>query len=175
MIIVPNGVSGQRLVFSSAVLEHFDRYRQVRWWQREAGGQLFARIALPEITIEEATGPRRSDRRTRHSYEPNRTAEQKEIAGRHARGLHFVGDWHTHAEAVPTPSVRDTTSMRELVANSRHLLNGFVLVIVGTSAVPNGLFVSVVDTGGVHKLERTGGGPTVSHPKPDAPHHCPRL
>lgn len=153
MIVVPIGVSGQRLIFTRTVLERFDRHRQVRWWHREAGGQLFARISLPDIAIEEATGPRPGDRRARYSYRPNRRAEQDEIAVRHARGLHFVGDWHTHAEFNPTPSQRDSESMRELVANSRHALNGFVLVIVGTHSAPEGLFISVVDAAGVHQLE----------------------
>jgi hypothetical protein len=71
MIVFPIGSSGQRLVFSSAVVDHFRNHRQLRWWHREAGGQLFARFALPDIVIEKATGPRRSDWRTRYSYRPN--------------------------------------------------------------------------------------------------------
>lgn len=97
MSVFPIAASGQRLVFSPIVLEHFEKHQQLRWWQREAGGQLFARLALPEILVEEATGPRPSDWRTRYSYRPNRNAEQREIASRHARGLHFIGDWHTQA------------------------------------------------------------------------------
>lgn len=143
MIAFPIATSGQRLVFSSEVLEHFAKYQQFRWWQREAGGQLFARIALPDILIEEATGPRRSDWRTRCSYRPNRSAEQREIASHHDRGLHFIGDWHTHPEAVPTPSAQDIVSMHELVTKSVHSLNGFVLVIIGTSPLPDGLSVSI--------------------------------
>src|SRR6267378_3125357 len=104
MIVFPIDGSGQRLVFSPAVLEHFAKYRQLRSWQREAGGQIFARLTLPDIYIEEATGPRRSDCRTRTTYRPNRRAEQREIAGRHGQGLHFIGDWHTHPEALPVPS-----------------------------------------------------------------------
>jgi integrative and conjugative element protein (TIGR02256 family) len=150
MIVFPIVTSGQRLVFSSAVLEHFAKYRQLRSWQREAGGQLFARFALPKIIIEEATGPRRSDWRTRTTYRPNRRAEQREIAARHAQGLHFIGDWHTHPEALPVPSPQDTESMRDLVSRSKHTLNGFVLTIVGREALPVGLAVWVFsDTDGI--------------------------
>ncbi len=77
MIVYPIGRSGQRLIFASAVIEHFQKHRQVRWWHWEAGGQLFARFALPDIIVEEATGPRRSDWRTRHAYQPNRRSEQR--------------------------------------------------------------------------------------------------
>jgi integrative and conjugative element protein (TIGR02256 family) len=145
MIVYPLGISGQRLIFSPCAVAHFQKYRQLRWWQREAGGQLFARFALPDITIEEVTGPRRGDWRTRFTYRPNRRAEQQEIAERHRRGLHFVGDWHTHPEAVPRPSPRDDHSMRELFTRSQHALNGLVLVIAGTDTAPLGLSVSVFD------------------------------
>lgn len=146
MIVFPIGDSGQRLIFSPTVLAHFNKHRQTRWWQKEAGGQLFARFVLPEIRIEEATGPRISDWRTRNSYRPDMRAEQQEIAVRHSRGLHFIGDWHTHPEQVPAPSLRDVESMRELVTKSKHSLNAFVLVIVGRERVPAGLSVSLIDT-----------------------------
>jgi integrative and conjugative element protein (TIGR02256 family) len=131
--------SEQRLVFPSSVLNHLAKHRQTRWYHREAGGQLFARFALPDIVIEEATGPRRSDWRTRYSYRPNRRAEQREITRRHSRGLHFIGDWHTHPEAIPSPSSRDIESMCELFTLSEHALNGFVLAIVGREAFPLGM------------------------------------
>jgi len=103
-MIYPVADSDQRIVFAETVLNRFAKYRQMRWWHREAGGQLFARFALPDIVIAEATGPRRSDWRTRYSYRPNRRAEQREIAARHLLGLHFIGDWHTHPEDLPVPS-----------------------------------------------------------------------
>src|SRR5262249_41800499 len=108
---------------------------------REAGGQLFARLALPEIVIVDVTGPRRSDWRARHSYQPNRRVEQREIAERHSLGLHFIGDWHTHPEDLPMPSPRDEESMREMFTESCHALNGFVLAIVGRLPFPEGLAV----------------------------------
>jgi integrative and conjugative element protein (TIGR02256 family) len=152
MIVFPIGASGQRLVFSSSVLKRFAKHRQLRWWHREAGGQLFARLALPEIHVEESTGPRRSDRRTRHSYWPNRPAEQREIANRHWHGLHFIGDWHTHPEAVPTLSRQDAATMCDLAVQSHHALNAFVLVIVGNDPFPRGLLVSLFDGAEVFPL-----------------------
>lgn len=35
MMIFPIGGSGQRLVFSPTVVEHFLQFRQMRWWQRK--------------------------------------------------------------------------------------------------------------------------------------------
>lgn len=137
------GSSGQVLVFEEAVIEHFRRYRQRRWYQREAGGQLFARFNGFCILIEEATGPRRTDRRTRSSYIPDRKAEQIEIFERHACGLHYIGDWHSHPEMFPRPSSLDAHSIAECVKKSQHLLNAFVLVIVGQAEAPTGMHVSL--------------------------------
>lgn len=152
-MIYPVGNSGQQLIFTEAVLQHLVKHQQGRWWRREAGGQLFARIAGSSIVIEEATGPRRTDRRTRHSYHPDRRAEQREILEQHAAGRCFVGDWHSHAESVPRPSERDLESMREMFRRSSHALNGFLLVIIGTTQPPDGLLVAVVTGSEVVELE----------------------
>ena len=145
MLEYPIGSSGQVVVLPEEIIRKFRRYRQRRWYQREAGGQLFARLSLSRIVIEEATGPRRTDRRTRMSYVPDRAAEQREIDSRHADGLHYVGDWHTHPEALPGPSGLDIASISESVRKSTHALNGFLLVIVGHAEPPGGLLVSVHD------------------------------
>jgi integrative and conjugative element protein (TIGR02256 family) len=139
------GASSQLLVLSDPVLGQLRRHRQLRWYQREAGGQLFARFDGNRIRVEEVTGPRPMDRRTRTSYRPDRRAEQAEIFDRHARGLHYVGDWHTHPERYPQPSSPDAQSIAECVAKSKHQLNGFVLIIVGQAEPPEGLHVSVHD------------------------------
>ena len=47
MISFNVGHSGQQLSFDHSVISHFDRHRQTRIWHREAGGLLFARLALP--------------------------------------------------------------------------------------------------------------------------------
>lgn len=148
MLEYPIGDSGQVLVFTPEVLEHFSRYRQRRFYQTEAGGQLFASFVGDRIEVVEATGPRRTDTRRRTSYVPDRRAEQREIDDRHARGLHYVGDWHTHPEDVPTPSGRDVDSILDSVKKSTHTLNAFVLVVVGHADTPRGLSVCLYERSG---------------------------
>lgn len=143
MIAYPIGTSGQTLILTQPVLGQFSRYRQRRWWQREAGGQLFALFDGTDILVVEATPPRRSDVRSRFGFRPDRRREQADILERHARGLHFIGDWHTHPEAAPRPSTVDAESMCDLVTRSNHQLNGFIMVIVGTSDAPGGLYVGL--------------------------------
>lgn len=143
MIEYEVGASRQVLAFTQAVLDRFHRYRQVRLWQKEAGGQLFAELESSRIVVIEATGPRRTDRRTRTTYVPDRAAEQREIVDMRTKGLHYVGDWHTHPEKSPAPSWPDETSIADCFANSTHNLNAFVLVVVGTAKPPDGLYVAI--------------------------------
>lgn len=117
----------------------------MKYRQREAGGQLFANFVGNQIIIVEATGPRSTDRRTRTSYIPIRKVEQEEILSRYQRGFHYVGDWHTHPEEIPRPSVIDEESIAECVGNSVHSLYCFVLIIVGRVEPPAGLHVMVHD------------------------------
>lgn len=131
------------LEITAEALAHFDANKQRRCTSREAGGQLFAVFDDKHfMRIMEATGPRRTDRRSLFGYEPDRVAEKAEIADYFARGLHFVGDWHTHRQAVPRPSATDERSMRDLVRNSYHDLPGFIMVIVGQKEFPEGIYVS---------------------------------
>jgi integrative and conjugative element protein (TIGR02256 family) len=158
MISYDIGHSGQRLSFGKAVLSHFDRHRQTRIWHREAGGLLFSSLILPTIEVCTITGPRRSDRRGRYSYWPDERAEQQEIDEMFGHGLHFVGCWHTHPEDVASPSDVDTRNISDCVRRSDHVLNGFVMVIVGRSALPASLFVSICDRSSVHRLTRSDNG-----------------
>lgn len=142
---LPLGNSDEMVILTEPVLEHFRRHQQLRKRDTEAGGQLFGRIQEKMITIEEATGPRRSDIRSRYSYIPDRNAEQREINDRFSSGLHFIGDWHTHPEPIPHASGTDLDNMRECVKKSRRAVSGFLLVIVGAAPLPSGLHASLHD------------------------------
>jgi integrative and conjugative element protein (TIGR02256 family) len=120
-----------------------ERYRQRGLSSREAGGQLFGRVADDGWAVEQATGPRRSDFRTRFNFRPNRSSERREIEELFREGLHYLGDWHTHPEIAPEPSSTDIESMQEMVVASRHELPGFIMMIVGTGTGTAGLSISL--------------------------------
>jgi integrative and conjugative element protein (TIGR02256 family) len=132
-------------------LATFDAHRQRRFYQREAGGQLFARVRDDDWEIVAATGPRSRDRRGRFSFWPHRASEQKEIFEHHALGLDYVGDWHTHPQDKPTPSPDDLSSITEIVRRSTHHLPGFLLMIVGRDPYPEGLLASFHSIEGVRQ------------------------
>lgn len=143
MMIYPMSGSGQRIVFAQAVLNHFAKHRQDKPEKTEAGGLLFAKVDFLDIHVQKVTGPRTRDIRKRTLFRPHGPSEQKEIDKFHKRGLHFVGVWHTHPEAVPSPSQLDISSICGTFSRSVHSRDGFILVIVGTDPIPDGLSVSV--------------------------------
>ena len=153
MISYDIGKSGQRLILADAVLGHFDRNRQRRPKSREAGGQLFARFEGDTIRMEQATGPRASDRRSSMTFIPDRLVERREIKRFFRLGLHYVGDWHTHPEHYPSPSQTDLNSVQDMFRKSHHRLASFVMIVVGTETPPEGLFVALCSATECHELK----------------------
>jgi integrative and conjugative element protein (TIGR02256 family) len=145
---IPLGSSGQMLVITDSVLRHFSVHSQMEPWHFEGGGQLFAVVSPLELWICEATGPRPTDKRSRFRYKPDRKAEQAEIKEAHTRKLQYVGDWHTHPEAMPHPSPTDYSNMSDCFRKSKHFLNAFILIIVGNGELPQSLHLSLHDQNG---------------------------
>ena len=146
------GQSGQTVHLLPAVTDVFGAHRQRKWWQREAGGMLFARIENKDIFVVEATPPQKQDIRNRFGFTISKAASQAEIDAKHGAGLHYVGEWHTHPEAEPTPSRRDEATMSSRVRQSVHQLNGFVFIIVGHGEFPAALTILVHDGLSRHQL-----------------------
>lgn len=129
--------------FDRVALDVLDRHRQTRFYHAEAGGQLFGRAGGTRWRVTCATGPGAGDRRFRFGYRPDRARQQREIDDHHARGLNFLGDWHTHPEAIPTPSHRDFESIADIVRQSTLALPGLLLCIVGREPFPRGIWLSM--------------------------------
>lgn len=145
--------SMERVIFDDAVIGCFAANRQLDARSPESGGQLFARLDPPNVFVTRATEPKKQDRRRRFSFWPSRHSERLEIMHMHGRGLHYVGDWHTHPEPRGWPSTRDLQSIGETVRLSKHRLGGFLLVVVGREAPPEGLTVHLHDGATAHLLQ----------------------
>jgi len=146
--------SGQKIVLTSAALKTFSQFRQVTKQSTEAGGLLFARFDFPYIRVMKATAPTYLDKRTRFgidfSSDKRRTAVQLEFR----RGLHFIGEWHTHPELDPTPSQLDVASIRDLYIQSTHELNYFLMVIVGNGDTNLRLWLSIHNSETMYQLQQ---------------------
>lgn len=140
--------------FEADCLAMFELNRQGKWLSREIGGQLFARFVGAVVRIEAATITKGRSRRSRFGFLPDRSAEKADIKAMFDRGLHYVGDWHTHPEPIPNPSSEDKTKMLEIFRESKHELDSMLMVIIGQEASPRGLFVGAVNKHGVTSLYR---------------------
>lgn len=156
VLAFPVGQSGETIIFPDFVLSHLRSHRQMKWWQAEACGLLFARTDGKRITIEVATGPYQRGWRARYACAIPPVEAQKEIEEHHTLGLHYVGEWHSHPERVPVPSRRDQQTIQSRVLESQHELRGFIFVLVGQASLPNGLTVLVHD--GVRAIELASSG-----------------
>jgi len=146
------GEVGQLIAINSNVLKHFLKHRQTSSTTSEVGGQLFARFSPDRLCIRVATGPANEDQGGRFWFKPNQKRQNDEIQKLFKEKLHFIGDWHTHPEPTPTPSVTDLKSMQDCFNKSRHQLKSFVMVIVGQADFPEGLWVSIHNKRGFHRL-----------------------
>lgn len=135
---------GPAIILSDEALSIMSKYRQVKPMAKEAGGQLFAKFEGANTLIVEATKPKILDKRSHYGFKPNRLLQRLEIYDRYRKGLHFVGDWHTHPEKFPSPSNKDISDMAECFHLSTHNLRAFIMVIVGTEPEPKGLHVALV-------------------------------
>jgi integrative and conjugative element protein (TIGR02256 family) len=141
------------MVFHSEVLEVFDKHKQTGFFSAETGGQLFASLKEGQIDIVRATESGTGAKRGRFFYRANRDDEQAEIRAAFADHVHFIGDWHTHPEKKPTPSGTDIAKATEIFARSTHELKGFCLVVVGTAALPSGLWCGTISHTGVARCK----------------------
>lgn len=135
--------------FSDPVLETFQRHRQLSLRASESGGQLFCFLDGNNVFVNHATEPGLTDRRSRFSFWPSRRKEQKEINKLFGDGLHYIGDWHTHPENVPSPSGEDIRKIQAIFRESEHILRGILIVIIGRNLGSSGLWVGMANDYGL--------------------------
>lgn len=127
--------SGQKLIVTDAVLATWSRYKQDGLFAREAGGMIFAEISGDTVKLSHISEPSFFDLRSRFRFTMNFSQAQKEIEKRFRDNLHYVGEWHTHPEAIPQPSKLDQRTIVERFKVSTLQLDGIILVIVGLEKI----------------------------------------
>ncbi|PLZ02815.1 hypothetical protein CY652_07770 [Burkholderia sp. WAC0059] len=121
------------VLFSDTVINILLAYRQDRH-QPEAGGILVGRRRGSHFEVTHATEPQPTDRRTRVSFVRESHGHQEravELWKRSLGTIGYIGEWHTHPEVTPSPSLVDIDQWSKLP--SRNTGNATMLsVIVGT-------------------------------------------
>lgn len=159
------GRGSEILRIEPQALATIERFRQTSSSAPEAGGMLLATIERDLVRVVRATEPTATDRRSRFAFFPKLSHQQRVIDKQFRAGLHFIGEWHTHPEPHPTPSSVDLRSMADCFRDSRHQLAGLVMLILGTEASFDGLWVSLHTDKNSHRLLLPEGAPNRS-PRP---------
>jgi integrative and conjugative element protein (TIGR02256 family) len=127
--------SGLYVEFSAAVVETFLTHRQERS-QNEAGGILLGRVyAESHVVLEVATMPNALDYAGPYYFNRSRQAAQEVVnrVWRDSNGeRNYLGEWHSHPIARPTPSSRDRQMIRNMFRQSVMSVGFLFLVVVGT-------------------------------------------
>lgn len=110
--------AGPRLVeISQAVIETIDRYSRPPENSAEAGGILLGSYRGAHIQIVACSQPLPRDRRSSAMFD-RRDSGHHALAMTHWRASDrtrtFVGEWHTHPESHPTPSMLDRATWRQV-------------------------------------------------------------
>lgn len=143
---------GVRITFTDECLGVFSSQRQIGWRAKEIGGQLFARFTPESVDVTVATITKGKSRRTRFGFFPDRDAERADVVSLFKKGWHYLGDWHTHPQVLPTPSSTDERELIDIFVKSQHELPFMLLVVVGTTPPPAGLYVGAVTNSSVRQL-----------------------
>lgn len=131
--------ANQRLILSDGAREKMMSFAQHRWNQREAGGILLGRYLLDsdDVVVDEVTEPQQTDARTRYSF--FRSEAHMAIARRRwteeVGTACYLGLWHTHPEACPTPSDIDLIDWFRAAKRDVYHGNRLFFPIVGTRSM----------------------------------------
>lgn len=92
------------------------------------------REAAPRIILDRLTTPQPEDRRSRYRFTRDQAAHQRLLDIEWALSGHtrtYLGEWHTHPEAVPIPSCLDRRSWKRALNRTGFHGPGLVFIIVG--------------------------------------------
>jgi integrative and conjugative element protein (TIGR02256 family) len=118
------------LLIENEVFEELYPYRQSHPHASESAGVLLGYRRECHIHVVQATLPAADDVRSRLSFW-RRDRSHQQIATREWRGSgrtkDYLGEWHTHPEATPTPSSVDVSEWCSLCSRSKCPLIFFIL------------------------------------------------
>jgi integrative and conjugative element protein (TIGR02256 family) len=120
------------VLLSAAAAARLEAFYATDGDDREAGGLLLGLRRDPHLEITDITLPSPRDLRQRHRFVRQCDSHQRQAtaAWESSAGLvDYVGEWHTHPEAVPSPSGTDSRSL--LKRSKQHRGESLVEIIVG--------------------------------------------
>ncbi|MBL4561183.1 MAG: Mov34/MPN/PAD-1 family protein [Labilibaculum sp.] len=128
------------LQINGDVIKELAMFKQIEQESTEAGGVILGRILKEtnHLIIDELTIPFHSDIRKRFYFKRNKNSHQKIVDKRWSESNkteNYFGEWHTHAEDNPTPSVVDKNDWKRRMKNDKLFLPFLVSIIVGRKSI----------------------------------------
>jgi integrative and conjugative element protein (TIGR02256 family) len=125
--------AGGLILFEGEVLAGIARYRQQSATAPEQGGVLLGYRRDPHLHVAAATFPAHGDQATRISFkrnDPSHAATALRMWKGTEHTMDYLGEWHTHPEAHPSPSSIDTFAWATIRAAAPEVM---LFVIAGTA------------------------------------------
>lgn len=124
---------GLHLTIKQSVIQTWDSYRQSKAQAPESFGVLIGSCnkMADQYCIEAVTSPEKQDKQSRFYFLLKDPAHQDAVdqAYNQSQGLlGYLGTWHTHPEATPTPSRVDINDWLSCVKRNPDRLLFFVIV-----------------------------------------------
>ena len=102
---------------------------------KEIGGVIFAEQLIPgdfrivDFTLQKIWGGTPTSFRRNGSDARRQVLELHEAFGNEPNRFNYFGEWHSHPNAPPIPSLQDELTMRQLLAEQGDAVNFLVLII----------------------------------------------
>lgn len=122
--------NGNLVVIMPNVIEQMLNHRQLTNDSNEAAGVLIGERRGKHLVIWDLSEPGLGDIRSRHAVDrrgPHHQRTVDEAFSRSGGTLQYLGEWHTHPEVTPSPSMKDLTTWIKNIHGSDEML----LIIVG--------------------------------------------
>lgn len=117
--------ANNRIKIGSRAVSEMRHFIQNTPQKKEAGGVLLGRflIGSDEVVVDNITIPMQGDIRSRYTYIRSKGTHQKQIyeAWASSKGTcNYLGEWHTHPEVDPHPSIHDIDNWKNKLNHNQY-------------------------------------------------------
>ena len=131
---------GGKLKITNNVLEQFRLFRQIEQGEHEAGGLLLGRYIINsnDTIIDLISTPQLNDVSSPVKFIKNKDEHQAivdEAWEKSCGTCNFLGEWHTHPEKIPSPSIIDIKNWKSIISKAVFESNSLYFLIIGSSQI----------------------------------------
>ncbi|MCX9044974.1 Mov34/MPN/PAD-1 family protein, partial [Citrobacter portucalensis] len=135
-----------KICISQSIVDDLFSHCQTHCFSKESGGMLFSNnLNDSEVEINKITTPGSTDLRKRNYFKLDEKKAKEDIMSLFKQGFHYLGDWHTHNEAVATPSGTDIRSIQDLFIKSGHTRPFFLMLIIPNRDIISNCYLVAAD------------------------------